>query len=275
MRIKIMFKKTAACFLALINFTLFPQKADTSLLPFRQAEETLRQLQKPAFFSRKETERVAANKEFIAVWDRIVGNPDIMLYPFDSLKEISVIHPEDNKFRLITWNLQRDDGTHAYFGYLLVNNVKRVKTGFLKHETIQTYESFKLIDRSAAVKYPESYIGNPDKWYGMLYYGLVECDGFYTLLGYDLNDNLTRKKIVDVLYFRPNGTPVFGKDVFRFARKNPKRLVFEYSSEVSMSLKYIEKRKQIVYSHLAPKDEGEILIGQYQYYGPDGSFDAL
>jgi hypothetical protein len=51
--------------------------------------------------------------------------------------------------------------------------------------------------------------------------------------------------------------------------------VFEYSSEVSMSLKYIEKRKQIVYSHLAPKDEGEILIGQYQYYGPDGSFDAL
>ena len=51
--------------------------------------------------------------------------------------------------------------------------------------------------------------------------------------------------------------------------------MFEYSSEVSMSLRYNEKHHEIVYSHLASKQEGSMLDGQYQFYGPDGSFDAL
>ena len=50
--------------------------------------------------------------------------------------------------------------------------------------------------------------------------------------------------------------------------------MFQYSAEVAMSLKYNDKRNQIIFSHLAPKDEGPTLEGQWQYYGPDGSFDA-
>ncbi len=42
-----------------------------------------------------------------------------------------------------------------------------------------------------------------------------------------------------------------------------------------MSLKYDEHRDQIVYSHLASNQEGTVLEGQSQFYGPDGSFDAL
>jgi hypothetical protein len=269
-----MFKGTAICLLAFINAAI-AQRNDTSLYIFRNAEQELKLLQKNTFYSRKESERFAGNKEFIAVWDRIVADPRILRYPFDSLREISVLTPHDKKFKLITWNLHRDDGTHAYFGYLLVNNSKRIKKGFLKHETINTYEFFKLVDKSALVKSPETYVGTPDKWFGMLYTELVECDGFYTLIGWDGNDKLTQRKFVDVLYFKNDGTPVFGKDVFRFPRKNPRRLMFEYSSEVTMSLKYNEKRGQIVYSHLASRQEGSLLENQYQYYGPDGSFDAL
>ena len=51
--------------------------------------------------------------------------------------------------------------------------------------------------------------------------------------------------------------------------------MFEYSSDVSMSVKYNDKKNQIVYSHLAPRELGSILEGLPQYYGPDGSFDAL
>jgi hypothetical protein len=109
----------------------------------------------------------------------------------------------------------------------------------------------------------------------MLYTQLIECDGFYTLIGWDGNDKLTTRKFIDALYFKSDGSPVFGKDIFRFSRKNPKRLMFEYSSEVSMSLKYVERKNQIVYSHLAAREEGGVLDGQFQYYGPDGSFDAL
>jgi hypothetical protein len=42
-----------------------------------------------------------------------------------------------------------------------------------------------------------------------------------------------------------------------------------------MSLKYNDSRKQIIFSHLAPNNLDPMLVGQYQYYGPDGSFDAL
>ena len=42
-----------------------------------------------------------------------------------------------------------------------------------------------------------------------------------------------------------------------------------------MSLRYNEKENRIVYSHLASNREGDLLEGQFQYYGPDGSFDAL
>ena len=42
-----------------------------------------------------------------------------------------------------------------------------------------------------------------------------------------------------------------------------------------MSLKYNPSRDQLIFNHLAPKDPNPTLEGQFQYYGPDGSFDAL
>jgi hypothetical protein len=260
------------CFLPGI---LSAQKSDTSMYIFRQAENELASLQSITFHSRKEDERFAGNRQFIALFDRISQNPKIIDHPFSSLKDISVLRSPDGKLMLLTWNIHKDDGTHAYFGYLFVNNTKRVKKGFLKHENISSFETFRLIDKSALVKSPESYTGTPDKWFGMLYTQLIPCDGYYTLIGWDGNDKLTQRKFVDVLWFRSDGTPVFGKDVFKFPRKNPRRLMFEYSSDVTMSMKYLESRGQIVYSHLASRQPGDLLEGQFQYYGPDGSFDAL
>lgn len=270
-----MFNRLSFLLLFSYSFCSFSQKADSALQHFREVEKELKQLQKETFFSRKEAERMAGNKKFIALWDGIVSDSRVLNYPFDSLKEISILSPGDKKFKLITWNIPKDDGTFAYFGYLLVNNSKQIKKGLFRHETVEAYEYFKLIDYSGTIKNPENYVGSPAKWFGMLYYSLVECDGFYTLIGWDGNDKLTQRKFVDVLYFKADGTPVFGKDVFKFPRRNPKRLMFEYSSEVSMSLKYNEKRKQIIYSHLAPREVGPVMEGQFQYYGPDGSFDAL
>jgi hypothetical protein len=268
------FKTFIYALLLFFGTCVLAQKSDSSLTVLKTAEWELKAIEK-GFLSRNESERIEANKKFIEVWDRIAGDPQILHYNFDSLKEVSILSPKDKKFKLITWNLHKNDGTHAFFGYLLVDNRKRVKKGFLRHETIETYEHFKLIDNSAIIKNPETYVGTPEKWFGMLYYSMIECDGYYTLLGYDPNDKLTQRKFVDALYFKPDGTPVFGKDIFRFPKKNPRRLMFEYSSEVSMSLKWNEKREQIVFSHLAPAKEGDVLKDQPQYYGPDGSYDAL
>lgn len=270
-----MSKKVILLILTLVGVELVAQKKDSLYYLFKRAENELKALQKPTFTSRIESERVEGNKLFLKAWDNIVGDPKILTYSFDSLKDVSVLTPSDNKFKLITWNLYKDDGTHTFFGYLIVNNSKRIKTGFLKHKDVVEFEHYKLLDRSITVKTPESYVGSPDKWFGMIYYAIIENEGFYTLLGYDPNDKLTRRKFVDVLYFKPDGRPVFGKDVFKFSRKNPRRLMFEYSSDVTMSLRYEANKNRIVYSHLGAKQEGDMLEGQYQFYGPDGRFDAL
>lgn len=269
-----MYKYFIFSFFILNNLFANCQTDDSIFNKFKIAERQLIKIEK-GFNSRKEIDRIEANKKFIAAWDLIVSNKNILNYSFDSLNGVSILSPKNNKFKLITWNLNKDDGTHTFFGYLLINNSKRIKKGFFKHETVEAYEHFKLLDKSWQIKNPETYIGTSDKWFGMLYTQLIECDDFFTLIGWDGNDKLTQRKFIDVLYFKPNGEAVFGKDVFKFPRKNPRRLMFEYSSDVTMSLKFNEKKNQIVYSHLAPREEGTVLEGQFQYYGPDGSFDAL
>ena len=252
----------------------FPQKNDSSFVFFKEVEQELKIIEK-GFLSRIESERIDANKKFIAAWDKIVYDADILNYPFDSIKEASILFPKNKKIKLITWNLNKDDGTHTYFGYLIVNNSKRIKKSFLNYKTISEFEVFKLRDHSIDVKSAENHIGGPDKWFGMLYTQIIECDGFYTLIGWDGNSKLTKRKFIDVLYFKSDGEPVFGKDIFKIPKKSPKRLMFEYSSEVSMSLKYIERKNQIIYSHLASREDGAFLEGMFQFYGPDGSFDAI
>lgn len=258
----------------LFSINSFSQNSDSLNAYFKSVEHELKLAQK-TFLSRNENERIEGNKKFMAIWEKVIKNPYCIQYPFDSIVEVAKLTPKNKKFKLITWNLPLDNGNHAFFGYLLVNNSKRIKKGLFKHETINQYEFFRLLDRSSAVNNPETYIGSTEKWFGMLYTSLIECDDYYTLIGWDGNDKLIQRKFIDILYFKSDGTPVFGKDVFKIPRKNPRRLMFQYSTEVSMSVRYNDKLNKIVYSHLSTKSNGDVLSQQYQYYGPDGSFDAL
>ncbi len=263
-------------FTFLISFCGLAQLNDTDKKHFTELEDSLQTLELRVFYSKKISDRFEANKQFIAYWASVLKEEKSIQYPFDSLKEVSRLLSPDKKFRIITWNIFKEDGTHAYFGFIQVNNSKTVKKGVFKKETTAQYEVFPLVDKSASVKTPESYVGDPSKWFGMLYYEIIKSDDdFYTLLGWDGNEKLTQRKFIDVLSFKPDGTPVFGKDVFKMPGKFGKRIMFEYAAEVAMSLKYNDNRKQIIFSHLAPNTLDPILIGQYQYYGPDGSFDGL
>jgi hypothetical protein len=187
-------------------------------------------------------------------------------YPFDSLKEIGIISSPDNLVRIVNWNLPLRDGTHQYFGYIQAFSTK-----------LKKWQLFKLNDCSSTIKNSENYTSDHQKWFGMLYYKIIPVKHkkkkYYTLLAWDGNDKLTSKKIIDVLTFNADGTPHFGADVFKLEKKTVKRVVFEYSAQAVMSLKYNEDKKLIVFDHLAPSQSK--LEGQFQYYGPDFSFDAL
>jgi hypothetical protein len=93
------------------------------------------------------------------------------------------------------------------------------------------------------------------------------------LLGWDGNNDLTRKKVIDVLRFGSSGKPAFGANIFKFDKKKRKRIFFEYSAKTNMTLTYNEKHDMIVFDHLSPSESS--YKGLYQYYGPDFSYDAM
>lgn len=255
----------------------FAQLSETDISYFANLEDSLKQISQRVFYSKKESNRFEANKQFIALWNFILKDEKSIQYPFDSLKkDVSLLMAPDKKFRIITWDMRKEDQTYYYFGFIQVNNFKTKKVGLFKKETTSQYEVFQLLDKSATVKTPENYVSDASKWFGMLYVDVIKShDDFYTLIAWDGNEKLIQRKFIDILYFKEDGTPMFGKDVFKFPGKFAKRIMFEYASEVAMSLKYNSNRKQIVFSHLAPNVPDPLLEGQFQYYGPDGSFDAL
>lgn len=243
---------------------------DTLLLFFQKQEIRLKELTNYAFRSKNEQQRIDSNKVFMDIFKQVLSYSASFDYPFDSLmQDVSILSNKNKTFRIITWNLPKNDGTHLYFGFIQQWWKK-------KGEKTPEYRLYELHDVSASIKSnPETYTGTHEKWFGMLYYQIIENADYWILLGWDGNEKLVQRKFIDVLYFKKDGTPIFGKDVFKLPKKNPRRIMFQYSSEVTMVLRYEKKKDAIVFNHLSPETEDPYMKDQYQFYGPDGSFDAL
>jgi hypothetical protein len=185
-------------------------------------------------------------------------------YPFDHLKIMGKIMSPDKKVRFYTWNLPLEDGTNRYYG-------------FLQRKTDRNaIRVFQLTDKSADIAEPAMAELPANKWYGCLVYDIIEnsqAPDIYTFLGYDPDNPLLSKKIVDILWFNGMGEPVFGKEIFHFKNRFQYRIIFEYSSKAQMSLTWNKKAEMIVFDHLSPSKPG--YTGNFQYYGPDFSYDAL
>ena len=251
----------ATCYL--LPTTCFAQSlSDKDKAYFKKYEDSLSHMQKKVFYAKADTIKFKANARFYHLFEEILLNTLSFNYQFDSLKDINLRTSSDKKFRIITWNIPRQDGTYYYFGFIQAMHPKTKK-----------YELYELTDKSLTVKNPETYQSDNTKWFGMLYYNIISCGDYYTLLGWDGNDKIVCRKFIDVLSFKKDGSPVFGKEVFKMPKKFPKRVMFEYNAQVTMSLQYNEALKAIVFDHLVAKDS--FLEGQSQFYGPDFSYDAF
>lgn len=186
-------------------------------------------------------------------------------YPFPLLKNVGIIFSKDEKVKIITWNLPFNDRTHKYFGFIQYKSSNR------------SYSVFELNDNSETMINPEQAILTNKNWYGSLYYKIItnKYKGveYYTLLGADLNDLFTKKKIIEILYFDKNESPVFGEKVFKNKTILVSRVIFEYSAQSNMTLTYDEEKQMIIYDHLSPSRPS--LKGHHEYYGPDFSYDGL
>lgn len=175
---------------------------------------------------------------------------------------LSRVDAPDGRFRLITWNVPRTDGSHTYEGFLLVRKGR-------SHTLIE------LRDKTTAITSPEVLELGPEKWYGALYYDVIPVKKggrtWYTLLGWKGFSKVETRKVIEVLGFRGD-KPRFGAALFGVGRPKPLRRIYGYSFQTSMVLRWEPEMEAILLDHLSPSRAD--MVGQAAYYGPDMTHDA-
>ena len=224
-------------------------------------EDSLKALGNKFINDDNDLERKNANYAFIKTLVAALKIPNSFLYPFDSVKSVSIINSPDNRFRIITWPIANEDGSYRFYGTIQIN-------------TGGNLQMFPLNDYSPVLKNPEDSVTDNIKWFGAEYYRIIPVYTpklYYVLLGWKGNTVKSTKKVIDVLSFN-DGKPILGLPVFDGNGKTRKRVVFEYARQVSMLLRYVPDQNLIVFDHLSPPDPK--LKNQRDTYGPDLTYDG-
>ncbi len=231
----------------------------------KQYEDSIQFAFHQLILAKNDEARQMVNDEIIKFFDAALARKESFEYRFDSLKNVSKLVASDDLVRVISWNLPKQNGEYEYFAYIQQLDKKRTKL-----------KLYKLLDGSDKIKNPEFEKLNEKKWYGALYYHIETTIAgkktYYTLLGWDGNNNFTNKKVVECFYIDGNKL-ILGPPIFKMGQDVKNRLVFEFAKQVKMMLRYDKKIKMIVYDHLAPSHKK--FTGQYMYYGPDLSQDGI
>lgn len=251
------------CFIAQIN----EAKAQNA---FAAAEDSLKIIGRTMVLDSLAQHRFDANQAFVIHLVRALETKNSFQYPFDSLNMISRLYAPDNSFRLLTWQIEKDENYARQYGALQMNTAD----GSLK--------LFPLFDVSEFTENPEDSARDNRHWIGALYYKIIltvyRGQKFYTLLGLDDNNVLTTKKWIEVLTLDKAGNPVFGGDYFDykedFTKPKPPvdRFCIEFKKDARARLNYDEERQMILFDHLISEDnkpwEKMTLI-------PDGDYEGF
>jgi hypothetical protein len=257
-------KKGIVIILLLITGTLtYAQHSDDGpgVKQLNMYQDSLILLGKKIVNQELDLERKNANYTFIKTLVKALKVNNSFNYKFDSLKTISILNSPDNKFRIFSWFVENEDGSYRFYGAMQINTGGPLKL-------------FPLDDYSPLLTNPEDSTVSNTKWYGAQYYKIIPVYGtkpYYVLLGWKGNTIESTKKVIDVLSF-PDNKPELGLGVFDGNGKTRKRVVFEYTRQASMLLRYVPEQNLIVFDHLAPPDIKS--KNKPQTYGPDLSYDG-
>jgi hypothetical protein len=241
----------------------------------KSREDSLVRLSASIWKLKDDSLKMAANSLFHSKFTSALQQTSAFEYPFDSLAGISKLISDDGLIRIFTWNVPMKDGSSSYFGFILL---KGGQLYVLKenHESPGEWEN-------KIMKY--------DNWYGAIYYKLITTEfnkeKFYTLLGWDSNNESSNLKVIDVLSFDNAGIPVFGKPIFKTTSGIKNRITIEYAKKASDLLRYdyqtllitkgrkIKEKKtwMIVTDRMIPMVP--TMEGIRKYYVPSGdTYDA-
>lgn len=210
-------------------------------------------------------QKMEVNRQLVSVLQQVLAEDTALTRTFGDVRNLGVLVPSDSSFRILQWNIPLNDGTHYY------QTLVQKKTGIL------SFDILPLSGRSGPLNQTGDGMLTHDRWYGCLYFDMItvptDSMPYYVLLGTDMYDLFSTRKIIDVLWFDRQGYPVFGLPVIVKNETPVCRMIFEYTAQAAMTLRYHPDRHMIIFDHLSPPDPS--LSGQYRFYGPDFSYDGL
>ncbi|MBT4345587.1 MAG: hypothetical protein HOD68_05940 [Flavobacteriales bacterium] len=248
----------------LYSLSAFSQKGNNQL--FSEYEDTLKVIADRVMNLPFEAEKRIANNALIEYLTEVLSYEKSFNYHFDSLITISRIKSPDKRFRIFNWLLKKDNNTYEYYGIVHYYNKNKKK-----------FELITLTDNSNNIRTPEQENLDASNWYGGIIYDIIYIKKpgkkYYTILLWDGNDGYSTKKIIDVMYFSGKKKIKFGLPIFKKnAKESQKRIIFQYDSKTTASVKYNYEKQEIIFNNLVPQRKG--LEGLYEFYIPEGTFNS-
>lgn len=270
-----MLKTLQFLFLLIILHCVLPTGLKSQVTHFQGKEDTLAKIGNDLWKSRSDHLKLQLADSLFTTFISVLSQAGSFNYPFDSLRGISKLEAKNSDFRIFSWNTPFSNGTFRFDG--IIQN--------------QEGKLFPLTNTGALpLNRMNSKLASND-WYGAVYYALIEKEvnkkTVYTLLGWNGNTASSNVKIIDVLSFSSEGSPIFGDFIFKTAEGIKPRVVIEYAENANALVRFdlqkllLKKGKRvkaqsewmIVMDRLAPMAPN--MEGIRKYYVPTGdTYDA-
>ena len=253
-------------FMYLFSFTGSSQEVNR----FISGEKNLITICNKLWKLKDDSSRIQTNRVLVDSLELLLHAEGSYDYSFDSLNGISRLFSDDRLFRIITWNIPLNNNHFKYFGFIQMKN-GRIYRLEEKEELNNNWQNGCL---------------GPDVWYGAIYYALIteryKRKSYYTLIGWDGYNASSNLKVIDILSFGEDGSPVFGGPVFKTPEGLKNRVIIEYAESGNATVRYdyqallLKKGKRnkeiwdhmIVMDHLIPTDPA--MEGERHTYVPSG-----
>jgi hypothetical protein len=200
---------------------------------FAVLEDSIIQLRKETILENETRLRYQKNEQLLYLLEETLELKNSVLYPFDSLKTISVLTSSDKKMRIFTWVLVNNDGVHEHYGFVQAYNEEK-----------KQYKIYTLIDKWKRINNPAAQPLTFNNWFGAVYTELIEVKTsndktYYTLLGWNGGDVFSQRKVIEILSISNKGVPAFGALIFKdYPQRRTMRIIFEYAKKTPFLLHY-------------------------------------
>src|SRR4051812_26583633 len=125
-------------FFSFISISIFGQKSRSDNAEAIMDQHYLKAICVELFTAKTDVERKKYNDQLLKVFEDILNKPNSFEMTFDSLKNyMGILTSPDNQFKIINWNLAKDDKTYEYFGFIQSKFDQKKKAGFFKNEKTQ------------------------------------------------------------------------------------------------------------------------------------------